>query len=163
MCRSLDSSKWTLACNIVNTPEKVCEAFSLELGSVHYFDWICDQCCLCYANNEHLETWLNNVCQSEDPLTAERSSLLVRTLATLRKNGTVFTKEVRSDFKAIVYNLEVDTSHHPRLCNTLTKYLSNLTKDHFRVYVPPDGNDSLGNVMYDESKFSLHSIAYIHI
>ena len=126
-CRSKQSSKWRLVCNITDSPEKICEAFSLELASVHFFDWICDQCCLCYANDERLETEITNTAQSQDQLTAERSSLLLRALDTLKNDGVIFTKEIRSEFREILFNLDIDSTQHARLCNTLTKYLSNLT------------------------------------
>lgn len=160
-CTSPDAQKWTLVCNIANNPEKICEAFSLELGSVQFFDWICNQCSLCYCNGEQLETQLNSSCQSQDPLTAKRSTLLMRTLATLKEEGIVFTKEVRADFRTILCSLNIDQNCHLRLCNTFSKYLSNLTsKHHFKVYAPSNGNVSLGKAIYDERKFSFHSAAY---
>lgn len=36
-CRSQQSSRWRLVCNITNSPEKICEDFSLEFESVHFF------------------------------------------------------------------------------------------------------------------------------
>ena len=91
-CQSHQSSKWKLVCNIANSPEKVCESFSHELGSIRFFDWICDQCCLCFANDERLETELTSAAQSQDQLRAKRSSLLLSTLDTLKTDGVVFTK-----------------------------------------------------------------------
>ena len=46
VCTCMESSNWNLICNIVNSPDKIYEAFSLEPQTVHYFDWICEQCSL---------------------------------------------------------------------------------------------------------------------
>ena len=160
-CSTQQSSDWRLVCNIANSPEKVCESFSLELGFVHFFDWICHQCCSCYANDEQLEMHLNSTIQSQDQLMAERSSLLLRALDTLKREGIVFTKEIGGEFKLILNNLDVDPNMHSRLCNTFSKYLNNLINNRFKTYASPDGNDSLGKIIYDETKFTLHSIIYI--
>lgn len=44
---SYSDSGWKLVCSIANSPEEVCEAFSLQLGNIHFFDWICSTCSLC--------------------------------------------------------------------------------------------------------------------
>ena len=119
-CRSRQSSIWRLVCNIADSPEKICETFSLELGSVHLLDWICDQCCHCYANDGQLEAELNSTVQSQDQLTSRRASLLLRTLDTLKKEGIIFTNEVRSEFREILCSLDIDIAQHACLCNTLS-------------------------------------------
>ena len=98
-CTSTHSSTWKLMCNIANSPEKISDAFSLELGSVHFFDWICDHCCSCYANDEQLEVHLNSTVQSKDRLKAERSSLLLRAFATLKTEGIIFTRDNKLFYK----------------------------------------------------------------
>ena len=47
ICNAHTMSNWKMVCDIVDSPGK---AFPLELGSVHFFDWICDQCCSRYFN-----------------------------------------------------------------------------------------------------------------
>ena len=88
-CQSHQSSKWKLVCDIANSPEKICEYFSQESGSIN--DWICDLCCLCFANDGRLETELTSAVQSQDQLRAKRSSLLLHTLDTLKTDGAVWT------------------------------------------------------------------------
>ena len=111
-------------------------------------------------NDELLEEQLNRTAHSHDQLTAERSCLLLNTLAILKIGGLLFTEEVRGDFRKISGNLQVEHTHHSRLCNTLTKYLSNIIKGQYKMYAPPEGNDSLGKVIYDEKKFTLHSLEH---
>ena len=135
--------------------------FHWNLNQFIFFDWICDQCCLCYANDERLETELTSTAQSQDQLTAKRSSLLLRTLDTLKNDGVIFTKEIRGEYREILFNLDIDSTHHARLCNTFTKYLTSLTKGRFKTYIPPDGSDNLGRAIFDESKHSVHSLAFM--
>ena len=158
-CQSRQSSKWKLVCNIANSPENICESFSHELGSIHFFDWICDQCCLCFSNDQRLETELTSAAQSQDQLKAKRSSLLLRTLDTLKTDGIVFTKDVINEFKEILFELNIDSTCHARLCNTLTKYLSSLSNGRFKMCIPPEGGDGLGRALFDESKHSIPSIS----
>lgn len=105
--------------------------------------------------------YLNGTAQSQDRLTAERSSLLLRAIDTLKREGLIFTKEIIGEYKKILHNLEVDPTQHSRLHNTFSKYLQNLVKNRFKMYALPDGNDSVGKIIYDETKFTTHSIPYI--
>ena len=126
-----------------------------------FFDWICDQCCLCYVNDECLETELKLRNPKISYVTAKHSSLLLHTLDTLKNVGVIFTKEVRGEFREILFNLDVDSTHHACLCNKLTKYLNSLTKGWFKAYISPEGSDSLGRAIIDESKQSVHSLAFM--
>ena len=60
-----------------------------------------------------------------------------------------------------MHSLKVNTADHSRLCKTFAKYLNNLIKVHFQVHTAPNGTDSLGRAIYDDKKFTQHSVAYI--
>ena len=54
ICSLNDSSSWKLVYNLVDSPEKVCDAFSMERGTLKFCDWVCEHCCLSYANDQGL-------------------------------------------------------------------------------------------------------------
>ncbi len=163
ICHSLDSSTWNLVCDVATSPDHICEAFQLELGSVHFFGWICAQCSLCYANDIQLEDSLSRGAQSGDPMTAQKSQLLIGVLDTLKNDGVVYTKDVMSQYKAILNSLHHIPKHqHNKLCNTFSKYLGNLSKNHhYSIFVPTFGIDAHGRVLYDQKKFSIHALNYM--
>ena len=51
VCSLNVSSNWTLVCHLADSPDKVCDAFSMEKETIHFFDWVCEHCCLSYAND----------------------------------------------------------------------------------------------------------------
>lgn len=77
VCMSTTNCNWNLVCNIVSAPDKLCEAFSLEPEAVQFFDWICEQCCLSYLNDERFLATLHNNMESSDPITAHRSRIVI--------------------------------------------------------------------------------------
>lgn len=91
--RSLSvTSNWKLVCNLADSPDKVCANFSMENGTINFFDWVCEHCCLGYANDQRLTDQLDNDKLSVNPIIARRSKLIEKTLATLKSDGLVFTK-----------------------------------------------------------------------
>ena len=53
-------TNWKLVCNLADSPDKVCDAFSMEKETIHFFDWVCEHCCLSYANDQQLTKQLGN-------------------------------------------------------------------------------------------------------
>lgn len=148
VCKSQSSSHWELVCNVAKNLEQFCEAFSVDVGTVHYFDW---KCCLCYTNDAQLITRLNSDVASEDPITSFfiKSNALLCMLNTRKKNGIVFTKDVMTEFRASLYNFNVEEVHHSRICNSLAKYISTLIKDCYKLLnVSNTGQRRLGRVIY---------------
>ena len=80
VCTCMESSNWNLICNIVNSPDKICEAFSLEPQTVHYFDWICEQCSLRYSNDQRFLATLSKNMESSNPIIAHRSNMIDNSL-----------------------------------------------------------------------------------
>ena len=164
VCNAFDSSTWKMVCDTVHDPDQICEAFQLSPGSVQLFSWICGQCSICYANDIRLEEHLIRDAHSSDTVTRRRSCLLLSVLNTLRTTGIVFTKEVMREHKEILTDLNTHTNQQNKLTNSFRKYLSNLTtkSQYFKVFAPAACVDTYGRVLYDERKFSTHSIAYIY-
>ena len=50
---------WKLVCDVANSTERVCEAFSLSDGSVNFISWICTRCTLCLTDITHFDICLN--------------------------------------------------------------------------------------------------------
>ena len=160
ICSLNVSSNWKLVCNIADSPNKVCDAFSME-ETINFFDWVCEHCCLGYANDRRLIDQLDNDKQSTNQIIAQRSKLIEKTLATLKNDGLIFTKDIMTEFREILNELEVDTNNHSRLCNSLTKYLNTLTRDHYASFAPANVGTKLGKAIYDKDKFTTHSLVYI--
>ena len=57
--------------------------------------------------------------------------------------------------------LHIDIANHPRLCKSLGKYISTVIQGHYASFAPIDLGDKLGRVIYDEDKFTTHSLVYI--
>ena len=57
--------------------------------------------------------------------------------------------------------LHIDIANHPRLCKSLGKYISTVTQGHYASFAPINVGDKLGRVIYDEDKFTTHSLVYI--
>ena len=147
---------------MASSPDRICEAFQLEPGSIHFFAWICRQCSLCYSNDAQLEDQLGTDTHSGDRMTAERSQLLLSVLETLKTDGLIFTKDIMKHYKTILTELDVPHRQHNQLSNTFRKYLNNLSKKHFyKVFIPTAGIDTYGRALYDERKFNPHTITYI--
>ena len=118
-------------CNIVKRSDDLCDAFSMEVGTIGFFDWICDRCCTCFTNEEQESDKL-----STNPIIARRSQLLEAMLTALKTDGVVFTKEIMTEFRAILNELNVDVGNHSRLCNSLGKHISTLTRDRYATFTP---------------------------
>ena len=161
VCTSMESSNWNLICNVVNSPDKICEAFSLEPQAVQFFDWICEQCSLSYSNDERFLATLSNNMESSDPIIAHRSHMIDNCLAVLKNDGIIFTKEVKASFKKFLLDRNVDASKHRRLCSTLVKYLNTATQSFYKTFIPPDNERTLGKIIYDAKKYSIDSLNYI--
>ena len=161
VCTCKDSSNWNLICNITNSPDKICEAFSLEPEAIQFFDWICEQCSLSYSNDERFLTTLSKNMESSDPIIAHRSHMIDSSLTVLKNDGIIFTKEVKAGFKKFLINSNVETGKHPRLCNTLAKYLNTATQNCYKTFIPPNNERTLGKVIYDAKKFSIDSLNFI--
>ena len=161
ICSLNDSSCWKLVCNLADSPEKVCDAFSMERGTVNFFDWVCEHCCLSYANDQRLIDQLDSDKQSTNPIIAHRSKLIEQMLVTLRNDGLIFTKDIITEFRGILNELHIDIANYPRLCKSLGKYISTVTQGHYASFAPIDVGDKLGRVIYDEDKFTTHSLVYI--
>ena len=58
-------------------------------------------------------------------------------LTALKSDGVVFTKEIMTEFRAILNELNVDISNHLRLRNSLGKHISTLTRDHYMYPLHP--------------------------
>ena len=82
VCSLNVSSNWKLVCNLADSPDKVCDAFSMGKETIHFFDWVCEHCCLSYANDQRLTEQLGNDQQSSNPVIARRSNLIEKVLAT---------------------------------------------------------------------------------
>ena len=120
----------------------------------HFFDWICEQCSLCYLSDLHLQDQLATDMHSSDPMTAQKSLLLLRTLETLKMDGVVFTKDVMKEYKQILNNLDLPRDRHNQFCNSFRKYLIILSKNHnYKVFIPGTNVDTYGRALYDERKF----------
>ena len=116
--------------DVATSADHVCATFQLENGTVHFFDWICEQCSPCYLSDLHLQDQLATDMHSSDPMTAQKSQLLLRTLETLKMDGVVLTKDVMKEYKQILNNLDLPCDRHNQLCNSFRKYLSILSKNH---------------------------------
>ena len=163
VCKSSASSSWSLVCDVVPSPDIMSEAFQLEPGSIHFFAWICKQCSLCYQNDARLEGQLDTDTQSPDPTTAGKSKLLLSVLDTLRTDGVVFTKDVMTQFKGKLADLNVANKDHNQMGNTFRKYLTTLCTryHHYKVFVPAAGMGNYGRTFYDDRKFSTHAITHM--
>ena len=161
ICSLNTSSKWNLVCNIAESPQKVCDAFSLEKETINFFDWVCEHCCLSYANDQKLADQINNDKQSTNPVIARRSKLIEETLLTLQNEGLIFTKDVTTEFREILNELKVDSKNHSRLCNSLTQYLNTVTRERYESFTPANVGTKLGRIIYDKTKFTTHSLVYI--
>ena len=84
-CTLNASPTWKLVCDIVDSPEKLCDTFLLELRSVHFFDWICEHCCLCYANDQRLIEQLESDKASTNPIISHRSKVMDQMLTVLKQ------------------------------------------------------------------------------
>ena len=111
ICTLNSSPTWKLICNIVDSPEKLCDAFSIELGTVHFFDWICEHCCLCYANDQRLVEQLESDKASTNPIISHRSKLMDQMLTVLKTDGLVFTKDIILEFRRILNELMLIAIH----------------------------------------------------
>ena len=160
VCNSQNPLCWDLVCNLTNSLQHFCEAFSLEVGTVGFFDWVCNQCCLCYKNDSQLIETLQSDKASEDPIIALKSNTILQVLDTLSRDGIIFTKDVVVEFRASLHALNVHNADQYKLCDSLTKYISTLSKDRYKSYIQT-GKYSLGKVIYDEQKFTEFSIPYI--
>ena len=54
--------------------------------------------------------------QSSDPITANKAKLLLSTLDSLRTDGVIFTKEVMTQYKSVLSDLNVPQKQHQRVC-----------------------------------------------
>ena len=70
----------------------------MERGTVNFFDWVCEHCCLSYANDQRLIDQLDSDKQSTNPIIARRSKLIEQMLVTLRNDGLIFTKDIITEF-----------------------------------------------------------------
>ena len=162
VCSSHDSSTWLLVCDLVPNPQLVETTFRLEPGSVGFFDWVCNQCALCYKGDAQLENTLMKDRESIDPFTAEKSKLLLDTLNLIESEGVVFTKDVMTRYKLVLSENSVPKTHHNRYCNTLIKYLTTLSsRRRYQTFTPPNNHNVSGKAIYDETKFTTHSLHYI--
>lgn len=166
ICKSCDSSSWKLLCDVAPSPDPFCEAFQLPIGSVHFFSWVCGQCRSCYADDvqleDQLEDQLSTDVQSSDPMTSQKSQLLLSILHTLKTDGVVFTKDVMKQYRTILINLDIPLNQHNQLCKSISKYLSKLCKhNHCQIFVPAASSGIFGRALYDHRKFSAHSINYL--
>ena len=141
-------------CDIVPTPDHINTAFQLEHGAVDFFAWICDQCTLCYTNDICLENQLTTDSQSHDPMTSQKSQLLLSTIEKLKTDGVIFIKEVLTLYKSILSNLNIPKGQHVKL-SSLTKH------HHYKILTPTTTTDASGKAIYDEKKFNAHSLHYV--
>ena len=156
---SLDTApNWKVVCNIADSPDRICEAFAVDKGTVNFHDWICGHCYLSYRNDKQLRNELASDKQSTNPIVAQRSKVIEQILTTLKTDGVVFTKDIMMDFRRILNELNVDASNHARLWNSLRKYISTITQDRYESFTLID---KLGRAIYDKEKFTTHSLTYI--
>ena len=159
VCDCKQSSAWALVCDVAQTPQHVDRAFNLEPNTTKFFSWICKQCTLCFSDNAQLEAELTEDTQSSDPLTAQKSKLLLDTIETLHKDGVVFTKDIVTQYKSVLKDLSVPDDNY-RLCNLFVTYLIKLTTHHDQYRILSSASDASGRAIYDKNKFTTHSLQY---
>ena len=102
---------------------------------------------------------------SSNPIVARtcRSQLLETMLTELKANGVIFTKQIMTEFRATLNELNVDSGDHTRLCNSLGKHIhvSTLTRNHYALFIPANTANNQRKIIYDEEKFTTHSLTYI--
>ena len=74
----------------------------MEVGTIGFFDWICESCCTCFTNDQTLNEELESDKLSTNPIIACRSQLLEAMLTALKTDGVVLTKEIMTEFRAIL-------------------------------------------------------------
>ena len=128
---------------------------------IGFFDWICERCCACHTNDQTVTEALQSDKLFTNPIIARRSQLLEAMLTALKTDGVIFTKDIMTEFRAILNELNVYVVNHSRLCNSLSKHISALTRHHYASFKPINIGDKYGKIIYDREKFTSHSLNYI--
>ena len=99
--------------------------------------------------------------ESSDPIIAHRSNMIDNSLTVLKNDGIIFTNEEKANFKNFLLDCNVETGKHPRLCNTVVKYLKTATQSCYKTFIPTEDERIFGKVIYDANKFSTDSLNFI--
>ena len=121
---------WKLVCDVANSTEHVCEAFSLPDGSVNFINWICARCTLCLTDVTHFDICLNQDIGSATKVIAKRASVIKDTMCTLQSEGIVYTHEVLSDYRSKLNEDQLDEDSVLKAIRSLSAYLTIMAKKH---------------------------------
>ena len=126
---------WKLVCDVTNSTEGVCEAFSLPDGLVNFISWICTRCALCLTDVTHFDICLNQDLGSATEVIARRASVIKDTMWTLQSEGIVYTHELYSDYRSKLNEDKLDKDSALKATRSLSTYLNVVVKKHaYKTY-----------------------------